>query len=46
MAVVDRATTRFAVMVLTALASGVLVVSQHQACAAANYPDKAVRRLE
>ena len=43
MAFVDRATTRVAVMVLTALASAVLVVSQHQACAAANYPDKAVR---
>ena len=43
MAFVDRATTRIAVMVLTALASGLLVVSQHQAGAAANYPDKAVR---
>src|SRR5471030_613537 len=43
MAFVDRATARFAVMVLTALASGLLDVSQHQACAAANYPDKAVR---
>src|ERR1700704_709582 len=43
MTFVDRATTRIAVMVLTALTSGVLLVSQHQACAAANYPDKAVR---
>ena len=43
MAFADRATTRIAVMVLTALASGLLVVSQHQAGAAANYPDKAVR---
>src|SRR5450631_4902715 len=42
-AFVDRAPTRITVMVLTALASAVLVVSQHQACAAANYPDKAVR---
>ena len=43
MTFVDRATARNAVMVLTALASGLLVVSQHQAGAAANYPDKAVR---
>jgi tripartite-type tricarboxylate transporter receptor subunit TctC len=43
MTFVDRAPTRIAVMLLTAWASGVLVVSQHQACAAANYPDKAVR---
>src|SRR5450432_788460 len=43
MAFVDRAPTRIAVMVLTALVAGALVVSQHQACAAANYPDKAVR---
>lgn len=40
---IDRAPTRIAAMVLTALASAVLVVSQHQACAAASYPDKAVR---
>src|SRR6202162_448411 len=43
MAFVDRARTRIAVMVLTALMAGALVVSQHQAWAAANYPDKAVR---
>ena len=39
MAFIDRATA----IVLTALASGVLVVSQYQPCAAAKYPDKAVR---
>jgi tripartite-type tricarboxylate transporter receptor subunit TctC len=43
MAFVDRAPPRIAVAALTALVSGVLVVSQHRACAAANYPDKAVR---
>ena len=43
MTFVDRATTRAAVMALTALVSGALVVSQHQAVAAATYPDKAVR---
>src|SRR5450432_2677153 len=43
MAFVDRAPTRIAVMVLTALVAGALVVSQHRAGAAANYPDKAVR---
>jgi tripartite-type tricarboxylate transporter receptor subunit TctC len=40
MAFVDRAATRIAATVLTALASAVLLVS---ACAAADYPDKAVR---
>lgn len=43
MAFADRTISRIAVMVLTALASGILVVSQHQPCAAASYPDKAVR---
>jgi tripartite-type tricarboxylate transporter receptor subunit TctC len=43
MAFADRTISRIVVMVLTALASGISVVSQHQPCAAANYPDKAVR---
>jgi tripartite-type tricarboxylate transporter receptor subunit TctC len=43
MTFIDRAPTRIAAAVLTALASGVLAVSQHQASAAASYPNKAVR---
>jgi tripartite-type tricarboxylate transporter receptor subunit TctC len=44
MAFVDRVVPRIvAAISLAVLVSSALVVSQHQACAAANYPDKAVR---